>query len=228
MFCIEEINEYLPKFPVLLGQMAVKLSKMEVSKLIWRAIPRKWQVQLKDRGIKCHQISQTNFITEIEMIQAIELQMRQLNKSKKSQIGKHESSNHDKGPQKGAGAKHKKIKSNKNKRHKPDIGQPPDDENTNFCLRHSWNTSHVMDECKVLKAEANKMRHVHAVGSKESRKKVCDSFVNISKKDLNALIDKCIASNKKKPSKSLTFTSLKKARKYLAAHEESSNSLDSE
>lgn len=164
------------------------------------------------------------------MIQAIEMQTRQLNKSKKSQIGKHEPTSHAKDPQRGASAKHKTKQNNNNKNKYADNGSPPDGVNVNFCLCHGWNTSHVMDQCKVLKAEAKKLKCQYAAGSNKSRKKTKDAYARISSKDLNVMIDDCINLASKKKSnnnQSITFTSLKKAQKFLSTQNMSSDSSDS-
>ena len=49
---VETINNYLPSFPTVSGQMAQMLSDMELKELIWRAIPRKWQVRLQDKRVR--------------------------------------------------------------------------------------------------------------------------------------------------------------------------------
>ncbi len=89
----------------------------------------------------------------------------------------------------------------------------------------------MTDKCKVLIAEADKLKRQHAAGSKESRAKTRATYHGMVEKDLNALIDERIAEkNNKKSTKSLKFSSLKEARKYIAAckNDNSSSSSDSE
>ncbi len=233
VFRIETINDYLPAFPTTSGQVAVALNEMELTELIWRAIPRKWQVRLHDKRIKRHNMTRSQFIAEIETIQAVEMQTKALEKRNKGPRAAPESSHRDKDPQ--AGASVNKRKTNKHKRKKTNgptgQGSPPDDHNKHYCLRHGWNPSHVTDKCKVLIAEADKLKRQHAAGSKESRAKTRATYHGMVEKDLNALIDERIAEkNNKKSTKSLKFSSLKEARKYIAAckNDNSSSSSDSE
>ena len=76
---------------------------------------------------------------------------------------------------------------------------------------------HTSDECKVLIAEADKLKRQHEAGSKESRVKFKETYKNYNKKDLHALIDERIGESIKK-GKNLTFASLKDAKKYLKKH----------
>ena len=99
-----------------------------------------------------------------------------------------------------------------------------------YCLRHGWQSTHVTDDCKVLIAEADKLKRQHAAGSQESRAKTKTMHHkmhhNLLEKDLNALIDERIGAmtKGKKKEKSVTFASLKDARKYL---EDNKNKEDS-
>ena len=51
--------------------------------------------------------------------------------------------------------------------------------NAKKCLRHKWNNTHVSDECKVLIAEADKLKRQHEAGSKESRGKTREDYKKI-------------------------------------------------
>ena len=90
--------------------------------------------------------------------------------------------------------------------------------------------THVTDDCKVLIAEADKLKRQHAAGSQESRAKTKTMHHkmhhNLLEKDLNAMIDERIGAmtKGKKKEKSVTFASLKDARKYL---EDNKNKEDS-
>ena len=116
MYRIEQINEYLPHFPGAPGQPAVKLNEMELIELLFRAIPRKWQLRLKDKGIKRHQISRTEYVAEIETVQAVEMQQKLLDK--KGQKTKPELSHRDKKLQAGAAAKKRKTNKHKQRNNK--------------------------------------------------------------------------------------------------------------
>ena len=90
---------------------------------------------------------------------------------------------------------------------------------------------HVTDGCKVLIAEANKLKRQHAAGSDVSRNKTCLMHQNMLEKDLNALIDERILALKKNPKKEgkqVTFSSLKEARKYLAAKKDNKDESSSD
>ena len=81
----------------------------------------------------------------------------------KSQKGKHGSNDRAEDP-KGGASKSKKPKNGHNfKTNTSGEGKKK------FCLRHGLNSTHVTDECKVLKAEADKLKRQHDSGSKESR-----------------------------------------------------------
>ena len=108
---METINGYLPAFPTSPGQPATMLSDMELKELLWRAIPRKWQIRLQDKRVKRHAITCNKFIAEIKMIQAVKMQQRILDK--KGQKTKTKLTNRDKDQQSGASAK--KRKTNKHK-----------------------------------------------------------------------------------------------------------------
>ena len=78
----------------------------------------------------------------------------------------------------------------------------------------------ITNSCKVLIAKANKLKRQHAAGSDVSRNKTCMMHQNIPEKNLNALVDERILTLKKNPKKEgkqVIFSSLKEARKYLAA-----------
>ena len=78
-------------------------------------------------------------------------------------------------------------------------------------------------------AEAKKLKRQHAAGSKESRAKVRTMHHNMLEKDLNALIDERIAAKgKQKKEKSITFASLKEARKHLKENKDDSSSSEEE
>ena len=77
---METINGYLPAFPTSTGQPAAMLSEMELKELLWRAIPRKWQIRLQDKRVKRHAITRDKFIAKIKTIQAVKMQQRILDK----------------------------------------------------------------------------------------------------------------------------------------------------
>ena len=58
--------------------MAVSLNDIELKELLWRAIPRKWQMRLTDKSVKRHLISKSEFIDELDTIQLVELQQNAL------------------------------------------------------------------------------------------------------------------------------------------------------
>ena len=81
----------------------------------------------------------------------------------KSQKGKHRSNDCAEDPKGGAG-KSKKPKNGHNfKTNTSGEGKKK------FCLCHGLNSTHVTDECKVLKAEADKLKRQRDDGNKESR-----------------------------------------------------------
>ena len=197
VFRIEEINGHLPAFPTSDGQVAQALTEMELTELLWRSIPRKWQIELQRNKVKRHAITRTQFIAEIETIQAVELQKRALeHKGKKGQNAKHKLSYRAKDLQAGASQNEKTIKHKKS--HKKLRKERFKSDGLYFCLRHGENPSHPTDKCKVLMAEAQKLKRQHEAGSKESRTKFKSSYHGLNEKDLNALIDQRINKRSKK------------------------------
>ena len=63
----------LLQFPGNRGQKSVSLNKIELKKLFWRSIPRKWQVYLTDKSVKRHLILKNDFIDKLDTIQLVEL-----------------------------------------------------------------------------------------------------------------------------------------------------------
>ena len=49
VYRIEKINAYLKDFPVEEGQMATPLNDLELKELMFRAIPKKWHLKLKEK-----------------------------------------------------------------------------------------------------------------------------------------------------------------------------------
>ena len=91
-------------------------------------------------------------------------------------------------------------------------------------MRHGWNHTYASDNCKILIAGPEKLKHQHEAGSKKPHRRVGDNYKKklLLKKDLHALIDERIASNK---NKGFTFATLKDAKKYLEKHK---NEIESE
>jgi hypothetical protein len=57
IYCMEEINAYLGDFPVEEGQMATPLNDLELKELMFRAIPKKWHLKLKDKNVQRHKLT---------------------------------------------------------------------------------------------------------------------------------------------------------------------------
>jgi hypothetical protein len=124
-------------------------------------------------------------LAEIENVQSVEAQLRAM-ESKKSRKGKHGSNDCAEGPKRGAG-KFKKPKNwhNNNSNNNNHFG----DDKKKFCLCHGFNSTHITDECKVLKAEAEKLKRQHDAGSKESRFKKKQEYKKKTEKDLNTFYE---------------------------------------
>ena len=105
-------------------------------------------------------------------------------KKNKSRKGKHRLNDRAEDPKGGAG-KFKKPKNGHNfKTNTSGEGKKK------FCLRHGLNSTHVTDECKVLKAEADKLKRQHDAGSKESRYNKSKEYKKHSnEKDLNTFYE---------------------------------------
>ena len=137
-----------------------------------------------------------------------------------------------KGSQSNAGENRKmeNFKINNNNKFNKAHGNAPNGECKKFCLRHEWNHTYASDNCKILIAEPEKLKHQHEAGSKKPHRRVEDNYKKklLLKKDLHALIDERIALNK---NKGFTFATLKNAKKYLEKHqneiESDSDSSDS-
>ena len=102
-------------------------------------------------------------------------------------------------------------KNNNNNNYCPKGDKEPKPANTmmdKYYLCHGWNSMHATNECKVLIAEAKKLKHQHAAGSKESCAKVCMMHHNMLEKDLNALIDERIAAKSKQKREAHHFCKL--------------------
>ena len=200
-------------FPPEARTAGAALNNWELKELFWQAIPRKWQIRLTDKLVKRHLITKNEFINKLDTIQLVKQQERFTNtrQNAKSQL-----SYGKKGLQSSAGAK-RKSNTIKTSKFKKLHGTAPDAEHKHFCLCHGWNHTHVSDKCKILMAEANKLKRLHEAGLKESRVKFKESYKNFNKKDLHALIDERIGESQKN-GKNLTFATLKDAKKYLKKH----------
>ena len=79
---IEEINAYLKDFPVEEGQTATPLNDLELKELMFRAIPKKWHLKLKEKGVQRHKLTRQQFLAEIKNVQSVERQTRAIENKK--------------------------------------------------------------------------------------------------------------------------------------------------
>ena len=100
----------------------------------------------------------------------------------------------------GENRKMKTFKINNNNKFNETHGNAPNGECKKFCLRHGWNHTYASENCKILIAEPEKLKHQHEAGSKKPHRRVENNYKKklLLKKDLHALIDERIAFNKNK------------------------------
>ncbi len=144
-----ELNNYLEEFPPFKdGQ---KLPEDELMEHAEFAIPNAWQKQMVLQGFNPVEHSLQEFIEFCERLEVSEdIYDGAHTKGQKTKFQKESSSNSN--PQKETGKPF-----NKKRKH------------TNyFCLYHGNNTSHNTDDCKILKAQAERMAAAHKNAGKNT------------------------------------------------------------
>ena len=135
-----ELNKYLESFPPYHGE-SQSLPKDEVLEHLEFTIPNNWQKQMIMQGFNTLEQSVEEFI---EFCDRMEFGEEVYNSTHTSQKANTKNGARETGSKQSAG----NSSNNKRKFDK-------------YCLYHGSNNTHVTDECKVLKAQAEKMARAH-------------------------------------------------------------------
>ena len=141
MYCARyaELNKYLESFPPYNGESQC-LPPDEVLEHLEFAIPNSWQKQMVMQGFNTLEHTIEEFI---EFCERMEFGEEAYDSTHTSQKANTKSGAKETGSKQSAGTSPKKRKFDK------------------YCLYHGHNSTHVTDECKVLKAQAERMAQAH-------------------------------------------------------------------
>ena len=135
-----ELNKYLESFPPYQGE-SQSLPKDEVLEHLEFTIPNNWQKQMVLQGFSTMEHSVEEFI---EFCERLEFGEEVYDSTHTSQKANTKNGARETGSKQSAG-------NSSNYKRKFD----------KYCLYHGSNNTHVTDECKVLKAQAEKMARAH-------------------------------------------------------------------
>ena len=162
----KELNKYLEEFPPFNGAAQV-LPEDEIILILESAIPNKWQQQMVLQGFEVVDKTIQEFIEFCERLEFSEQVYDSTHTGQKANVKNDNKTTS--GSKASAGSSNKKRKTDY------------------FCLYHGHNTSHNTDDCKVLKAQAEKMAASHSrVGAGKYKNRTSHDYKNDSKKKLES------------------------------------------
>ena len=135
-----ELNKYLESFPPF-GGVEQKLPRDEVLEHLEFAIPNVWQKQMVMQGFVTLEHTVEDFV---EFCERMEFGEEAYDSSHASQKANTRTGAREAGSKQSANNSSSSLK-----------------RKAKFCLYHGQNSTHVTDECKVLKNQAEKMARAH-------------------------------------------------------------------
>ena len=190
---VQEINNYLNQFPPFAA--AQTLPEDEILDILESAVPNSWQKEFVRSGFDPIEHDIREFIERSERVELTEsLETKKL--ESKNHINSSNNNKKHKGNGNGTRSSHHRSEGN----NKGSQWSAKSSEEALDCPLHGKG-SHPMGKCKVLKAQAEKMRATfmaksHEQKSEERRNKRKFDNGKISKDEINAMIEAKLKSNK--------------------------------
>jgi len=180
---VQEINNYLSQFPPF-GAAQI-LPEDEVLDILETAVPVSWQKEFVRSGFDPMEHDIREFVDRCERVELTEgietsKNINQNSSNTNSSNKKHKGNGH------GTRSTHHRSEGN----NKGSTWSAKSSEEAPVCPLHG--KGHSMGDCKVLRAQAEKMRATHMAKSHEQKseeRKNKRKFAGVSKEDLNALIE---------------------------------------
>ena len=149
----EELNDYLESFPPFGPNQ--RLPNDEVMEHAEFAIPNSWQKQMVLQGFNVADHTMDEFIEFCERLEFGESIFDTTHNKKSRQM------THTQKGKNGTNSTRNEGKFNYNNNYNSNKNQGNKRKTSHYCLYHGSNTTHNTDDCKVLKAQAERMSSAH-------------------------------------------------------------------